>query len=81
MSVAGNKFMIKSDMTGMPDIIALKDKVLYAVEVKAPGGRISLAQYEMLKSMHVAGAVCCIVVDINNFYADKYFMLEFLRVY
>ena len=72
-----------SQMTGMPDVIALKDKVLWAIECKAPGGKISTAQFGTLQSMHIAGAVCCIVVDAEKFFKGEVtsVMGGWLRVY
>jgi hypothetical protein len=41
---------------GMPDIIAIKGGHAYALELKAPGGRVSDAQAETMRAPEQAGA-------------------------
>ena len=76
-------YLVPTQMTGMPDVIALRDKVLWGIEVKAPGGKISTAQFGNLQAMHIAGAICCIVVNAEKFFRDEVtaVMGGWLRVY
>src|SRR5437879_2918503 len=46
-------------VAGAPDIIACKDGKFYALEIKAPGGRLSDAQERMLIRLREAGAHAC----------------------
>lgn len=42
---------------GIPDRIAVKDGMIYAIEVKAPKGRMSPAQFEFCAKVRRAGGV------------------------
>jgi hypothetical protein len=41
---------------GVPDLVAIKDGLPFALELKAEGGRLSAAQGEALEAMRAAGA-------------------------
>jgi len=41
---------------GVPDLLALRAGQLFALELKAPGGRVSDAQRDMLAALNAAGA-------------------------
>ena len=58
----GEARMIPGEMAGLPDLLCCHDGLLMAIEVKAPGGRLSPAQYATLRGIFVAGGiamVCC----------------------
>lgn len=42
---------------GVPDVIAIHGGRIYALELKAPGGKLSSAQIETLELMEHAGAI------------------------
>jgi hypothetical protein len=44
-------------VSGVPDIIAIKDGRTYALELKAEGGRLSEAQERVLIAFREAGAM------------------------
>src|SRR5262249_38472438 len=45
--------------SGIPDLLALKDGKLFAMEIKAPGGKLTEAQEQMLIDLRAAGATAC----------------------
>jgi hypothetical protein len=59
----GERKLIGSDMTGMPDLIACSHGRLIAIECKVSGGSLSAHQYAKLLEMNHAGALVMIVVD------------------
>jgi hypothetical protein len=69
VSGASGCVMTASDMKGMPDLLACKNGRLIAIEVKAPGGRISSHQWATLTSLANAGAMVCVCVDTALLYA------------
>ena len=46
-------------VAGAPDIVACRDGKFFALEVKAPGGRVTKAQQKMLLNLRAAGASAC----------------------
>lgn len=69
VSGASGCVMTASDMKGMPDLLACKEGRLIAIEVKAPGGRISSHQWATLVSLAKAGSMVCVCVDTSLLYA------------
>ncbi len=51
---------------GTPDVIAIKDGQVYALELKPPGGRVTLAQSETICAMEAAGAVCAVAYGLDD---------------
>jgi hypothetical protein len=51
---------------GVPDIIAIKAGRAYAIELKAPGGRITEAQRAAIAAMEAAGAYCCVAEGLDR---------------
>jgi hypothetical protein len=48
-------------MTGMPDILALIDSRLFALEIKTAGGRLKGSQLAELQRMQRAGAIAAVL--------------------
>jgi hypothetical protein len=46
-------------VSGVPDIVAVKDGRAYFLEIKAEGGRLSPAQEQTLIALRAAGALAC----------------------
>jgi hypothetical protein len=46
-------------VAGVPDMIWIKDGRVYALELKAPGGRVSANQLATIAEMENAGACTC----------------------
>jgi hypothetical protein len=44
---------------GVPDVNAVKNGKFYALELKAPGGKLTEAQEQMLIDLRTAGATAC----------------------
>jgi len=63
----GRDFMRPSRMQGFPDVIALVDRRLWGIEVKAPGGRLSGPQAQTLAELQAAGGVSLVVVSLDTF--------------
>lgn len=51
---------------GIPDLIALRAGQLFAIELKAPGGRVSEAQREMLAALEQAGAKTAVAFGLDD---------------
>lgn len=51
---------------GIPDLLALRNGRIYALELKAPGGRVSSAQTEMLAQLRAAGAETAVAVGLDE---------------
>ena len=51
---------------GVPDILALRAGRLYALELKAPGGRLSDAQHDMLAALKAAGAETAVAWGLDD---------------
>lgn len=51
---------------GVSDIIAVHDGNIFALELKAPGGRATEAQLEFLSDMDRAGAFCCVAEGLDR---------------
>jgi hypothetical protein len=51
---------------GIPDIIALRQGAAFAMELKAPGGRLSPTQIACHEAMRLAGATVETVSDIDT---------------
>jgi len=55
--------LVKSNMTGMPDFIAIWRQLCLGIEVKAPGGHLAAEQKACLDGMTLAGGVGMVVCD------------------
>lgn len=51
---------------GSPDILALHDGTFYGIEVKRPGGVVSLAQKEFIEKINQAGGVGAVVYSVDD---------------
>jgi hypothetical protein len=51
---------------GTPDLILLREGKLYALELKAKGGRLSKAQLSCHAVLRHAGAVCAVATGIDE---------------
>ena len=51
---------------GVPDTIWIKDGQVYALEVKAPGGRATETQLATITAMERAGAFCCVAEGLDR---------------
>lgn len=51
---------------GVPDLLALHGGRLFALELKAPGGRVSDAQREILADLEAAGASTAVAVGLDE---------------
>jgi len=51
---------------GVPDILALRAGQLFALELKAQGGRVSDAQREMLAALKAAGAEAAVAWGLDE---------------
>jgi len=52
--------------SGVSDIIAVHDGKIFALELKAPGGRPTEAQLEFIDDMRNAGAFTCIAEGLDE---------------
>src|SRR5438045_8279985 len=53
-------------VAGVPDTIWIKDGRIFAIELKAPGGRLSDAQLATMAEMREAGAVVAVATGIDE---------------
>lgn len=51
---------------GVPDLLAVREGRLFAVELKAPGGRVSDAQREMLAALEAAGVATAVAYGLDE---------------
>jgi len=51
---------------GVSDVIAVHDAKIYALEIKAPGGRPTESQLEFITDMEAAGASCCVAEGLDR---------------
>lgn len=51
---------------GVPDLLVLRAGQLYGLELKAPGGRLSDAQREMLAELQAAGAQTAVEFGLDE---------------
>jgi hypothetical protein len=51
---------------GVPDVVAIHQGRVYAVELKAEGGRATPKQLEAIAAMEAAGAYCCIAEGLDR---------------
>lgn len=59
--------MCASKMKGLPDLMWLKDGILYFIEVKAPGGHVSQSQINCLQRCQENGGLPLILVSPKKF--------------
>jgi hypothetical protein len=52
-------------VAGIPDTIWIKDGQVFALELKAEGGRPTEIQLATIAAMEAAGAYCCIAVGLD----------------
>lgn len=60
------KFKAMGVVAGVPDLLILKGGTLYALELKAPGGRLSPAQRVVGPRMEKCGAVISVANSIDE---------------
>lgn len=48
---------------GVPDIVAVKEGQMYALELKATGGRLRESQRQVIPEMQAAGAIVAVGLD------------------
>lgn len=51
---------------GVPDLLAVRDGRLFALELKAQGGRVSDAQREMLAALEAAGVATAVAYGLDE---------------
>jgi hypothetical protein len=51
---------------GIPDIVAIKDGQCYALELKAPDGRLTPAQRDAHAALAAAGATVAVAYDLDD---------------
>lgn len=51
---------------GVPDTIWIKDGRIYAIELKAPNGRVSAAQLATMAEMREAGAIVAVATGLDE---------------
>ena len=51
---------------GVPDVIIIYQGRVYGLELKAPGGRATPKQLEVVATMEAAGAYCCIAEGLDR---------------
>ena len=51
---------------GVPDVIAIHKGRVFALELKAEGGRATPKQLEAIAAMEAAGAYCCIAEGLDR---------------
>jgi VRR-NUC domain len=51
---------------GVPDLILIRDGQTYALELKAPGGKLSATQKETIERMKAAGAVVGVAHGVDE---------------
>jgi VRR-NUC domain len=51
---------------GVPDVLIVKNGHLYALELKAPGGRVSNTQSETMLALSTAGATVAVAVGLDQ---------------
>jgi hypothetical protein len=59
--------MIPSAQTGMPDLLCIRNGVVFGVEIKRPSGKLSTPQAIKLCGMQAAGARVGIVCSVDGF--------------
>lgn len=55
---------------GVPDLLVVRAGQLFALELKAPGGRVSNAQQEMLAELQAAGAQTAVAFGLDEALAE-----------
>jgi hypothetical protein len=53
-------------VTGVPDVIAIRDGCVFALELKAEGGRATDAQLACIAALREAGAFTCIAEGLDR---------------
>lgn len=53
-------------VAGVPDIILIRDGMVFGLEVKAPGGRVTQKQLDVQMKMDAAGAYTGIAEGLNE---------------
>lgn len=63
----GRRFKLLGVTAGIPDLfLAIGDGRVYALEVKAPKGRVSPEQREIMDRLHHLGVECAVVRSIDD---------------
>lgn len=53
-------------VSGVPDVIAIKEGQVYALELKTENGRPTEQQFKVIEEMRDAGAMACIVYGLDR---------------
>lgn len=63
----------KNPAAGSPDIMAIKEGLFFAIEVKTATGKVSAHQYAWLQKAHHHGAISMVVRSLDDLitYLDK----------
>lgn len=64
--MVGKGRRVKSQNTGSPDLMALKDGQFYGIEVKKPGGKVAAHQIEWLAKARTYGASVMIARSVDE---------------
>lgn len=64
MNAGGSQFMARSSMSGMPDLLILKDGSTFFIELKRPGGHITDEQTELLAKARESGAIVAVASSL-----------------
>jgi hypothetical protein len=66
MNVNGKQFMARSDSSGLPDLMIVKDGKTYFVELKRQGGHITDEQAKLLNDAAYHGVVCSVCCSLEG---------------
>lgn len=66
VAIAGSIMKGLGVLPGVSDIIAVYDGKVFALELKAPGGRATEAQLEFISNMERAGAFTCVAEGLDR---------------
>jgi VRR-NUC domain len=53
-------------VAGIPDLLAIRAGQVFALELKAPGGRVRDAQRDTMAALQAAGAICAVADDLDS---------------
>jgi hypothetical protein len=65
-AVEAARFEAMGVRPGVSDLVAVHDGRIFALELKAPGGRPTVAQLEFLADMERAGAFTCVAEGLDR---------------
>jgi Holliday junction resolvase len=64
---------------GVPDILGCYEGVFFAIELKAPGGKVSPSQKVEIERLRAAGAAVCVartIGEVENFFNTEVYGAE-----